>query len=97
MDAADAFRIANVLPLPIWLVWIGAPSSLLARTLARAACLLVLACGGGAKELLETAQFEELQRNTTHARELYEQIVRDHPDAPEAAKARERLAALKAN
>jgi hypothetical protein len=35
MDAADAFRIANVLPLPIWLVWIGAPSSRLARTLAR--------------------------------------------------------------
>jgi len=67
------------------------------RALVLAVCLLVVACGGGAKELFETAQFEELQRNTTHARELYEQIVRDHPDAPEAAKARERLAALKAD
>jgi TolA-binding protein len=67
------------------------------RALVLAACLLVLACGGGAQELLETAQFEELQRNTTHARELYQQIVRDHPDAPEAAKARERLAALPAD
>ena len=62
---------------------------------ALALTLLLSACGGGAKEMLETAQFEELQRNTTHARELYEQIVRDHPDAPEAATARERLAALK--
>jgi len=62
---------------------------------ALALTMLLSACGGGAKEMLETAQFEELQRNTTHARELYEQIVRDHPDAPEAAKARERLAALK--
>ena len=62
---------------------------------ALALTMLLSACGGGAKEMLETAQFEELQRNTTHARGLYEQIVRDHPDAPEAAKARERLAALK--
>ena len=66
------------------------------RALALAACFLAMACGGGAKELLETAEFEELQRNTTHARELYEEIVRKHPDAPEAAKARERLAALDA-
>jgi hypothetical protein len=35
MDAADAFRIVNVLPLPIWLVWMAAPSSRLSRTLAR--------------------------------------------------------------
>ena len=64
------------------------------RTLVLAAWLAAVACGGSAKELLETAQFEELQRNTTHARELYEEILRKHPDAPEAAKARERLAAL---
>jgi TolA-binding protein len=67
------------------------------RALVLAVYLLVVACGGGAKELFETAQFEELQRNTTHARELYDQIVRDHPDAPEATKARERPAALKAD
>ena len=58
--------------------------------------LLVAACGGGAKEMLETAQFEELQRNTTHARELYREILRKHPDSPEAATAKERLAALDA-
>jgi TolA-binding protein len=57
---------------------------------------LLAACGGGAKEMFETAQFEELQRNTTHARELYQEILRKHPDSPEAAKAKERLAALDA-
>lgn len=64
------------------------------RALVLAALLVAVACGGSAKELYETAQFEELQRNTTHARELYEEIVRTHPNAPEASKARERLAAL---
>jgi hypothetical protein len=36
MDPAQAFQIVNVLPLPIWLVWMTAPSSRLSRTLARA-------------------------------------------------------------
>lgn len=45
-------------------------------------------------ELLETAKFEELQRNVPHARELYERIVADHPQSEEAKVARERLAAL---
>jgi ABA4-like protein len=35
MDPAQAFQIVNVLPLPIWLVWMAAPSSRLSRTLAR--------------------------------------------------------------
>ena len=61
-----------------------------------AALVLAVACGGSAKELFDTAQFEELQRNTTHARELYQEIVRTHPDSPEAAKAKERLQALDA-
>jgi hypothetical protein len=59
-----------------------------------AVSLVVVACGGGAKELMDTAEFEELQRNTTHARELYAEVVRKYPDAPEAAKARERLRVL---
>jgi hypothetical protein len=36
MDAALAFRIVNVLPMPIWLVWMAAPSSRLSRTLSHA-------------------------------------------------------------
>ena len=61
-----------------------------------AALVLAVACGGSAKEMLDTAQFEELQRNTTHARELYQAIMQKHPDSPEAAKAKERLQALDA-
>jgi hypothetical protein len=66
------------------------------RAAVLALLLFLAACGGGAKELLETAAFEELQRNTKHARELYQEILRDHPDSPEAAKAKERLQALDA-
>ena len=56
--------------------------------------LLLAACGGGAADLLETAEFEELQKNTAHARELYEEIVRTYPGTPEATKAQERLKEL---
>lgn len=58
--------------------------------------LLLAACGDGAAQILETAKFEELQRNTTHARELYQEILRSYPSSPEAATAKERLAALDA-
>ena len=51
-------------------------------------------CGDGAEEMFETARFEEVQNNKEHARKLYNRILRDHPDSPFAAKARERLAAL---
>lgn len=51
--------------------------------------------GGGASEMLDTAQLEEKQENVEHARQLYEAIVRDYPGSPEAAKAAERLTALK--
>ena len=58
MDPALVFRIANVLPLPIWAVWILAPRSALARRLARAVwpwavlatlyvVVLAVALGGG--------------------------------------------------
>ena len=35
MDPALLFQIVNVLPLPIWLLWMVAPSSHLSRTIAR--------------------------------------------------------------
>ncbi len=59
-------------------------------------CLLgVVGCGDDPKQMFETAQFEELQNNHSHARELYEQIIQADPDTDLAKKARERLAALK--
>lgn len=52
-------------------------------------------CGGESPEsLYDTAQFEERQMNTAHAQQLYEQIIREHPDSEWAKKADERLAAL---
>jgi len=60
-------------------------------------CLFVLGvvgCGDDPKQVFETAQFEELQNNHSHARELYERIIRADPDSDLAKKARERLAAL---
>jgi hypothetical protein len=36
MTPASIFQVANLLPMPIWLVWMAAPSSQLARQLARA-------------------------------------------------------------
>lgn len=47
-----------------------------------------------ATQWLETAQFEERQTNLVHARELYENIVRQYPDSPAAKTARARLAEL---
>ncbi len=61
-------------------------------------CLFILGvvgCGDDPKQMFETAQFEELQNNHSHARELYEQIIQADPDTDLAKKARERLAALK--
>ncbi len=51
-------------------------------------------CGDRAEEMFGTAQFEEVQNNKEHARKLYNRILRDHPDSPFAAKARQRLAAM---
>jgi TolA-binding protein len=55
---------------------------------------VLLGCGSGAKELLDTAQLEETQRNIPHARELYQAVVSRYPHTPEAATAAERLRAL---
>ena len=65
------------------------------RLLALAALPTLLAgCGGGAQELLDTARLEEVQNNPTHARELYQEVLRRYPGAPEARTAEERLGAL---
>jgi TolA-binding protein len=57
--------------------------------------LLGMACGSDkAAELLETAQFEERQNNRAHAKELYEEILRNYPDSPAAPTARARLTQL---
>lgn len=60
------------------------------------ACVLALTgCfGESAEQILKTAKFEELQRNDEHARQLYEQLVRDFAGSPEAAQAAARLAEL---
>ncbi len=60
-------------------------------------CLFVLGvvgCGDDPKQMFETAQFEELQNNHSHARELYERIIQADPDTDLANKAKKRLAAL---
>ena len=57
--------------------------------------LLSAACTGDkAKELLETAEFEERQMNVPHAKQLYEDVIRLYPSSQEADRARARLAAL---
>lgn len=57
--------------------------------------IFLFACSGsGAKDLYETAQFEELQTNYPHAIELYEEIVKDHPKSEFAKKAKDRLKAI---
>jgi len=65
------------------------------RILCALGCVLLLSCSGDkAKELLETAAFEERQMNLPHAKQLYEDIVRLYPASKEADMARARLAQL---
>lgn len=57
--------------------------------------LVTMACSGDkAKELLETAEFEERQMNLPHAKQLYEDVIRLYPSSKEADTARARLARL---
>jgi TolA-binding protein len=57
--------------------------------------LLVTACSGDkAKDLLETAEFEERQMNLPHAKQLYEEVIHLYPSSKEADTARARLARL---
>jgi TolA-binding protein len=65
------------------------------RLLTAVLLILVMACTGDkAKELLETAEFEERQMNIPHAKQLYEDVIRLYPSSQEADKARARLANL---
>jgi len=60
------------------------------------AALTLAGClGDTVKEVFETAQLEELQSNYDHAKELYRNIIEKHPESTYAAKAREKLDALK--
>ena len=59
------------------------------RTVALATVLV--GCGSGVDEIMETAAFEELQNNRDHARQLYQQVVDRFPGTPQATKAAERL------
>jgi outer membrane protein assembly factor BamD (BamD/ComL family) len=45
----------------------------------------------GAKDLYETAQFEERQNNQAHAKQLYQDITEKYPASDYARKAEERL------
>ena len=51
--------------------------------------------GKKAEEMYETAQFEELQTNYKHAKELYREIIERYPESYYAKKASDRLDALK--
>lgn len=59
-----------------------------------AALIVSAGCSDKARELYETAQLEELQRNEEHARQLYRKILDSHPESEYAPRARERLAEL---
>ena len=47
-----------------------------------------------AQELFETAELEELQNNQDHARQLYQEIIRNFPDSEYAKNAEERLSTI---
>ncbi len=63
-------------------------------------CIIVMtmafmSCSGNkAEEMYETAQFEELQKNYVHARQLYEEIIKKYPKSEYSKKSSDRLSAL---
>ena len=65
------------------------PALMLVILMAVAGCT-----GNNAGEIFETAEFEELQKNHTHAAQLYQELLEKYPDSKYAGKARERLKEL---
>jgi hypothetical protein len=69
------------------------------KTVQLALCTLcitfLLGCSDKAKDLLETAAFEEAQSNFPHALEIYQELARAYPESREAEVARARIADLK--
>ncbi len=65
-----------------------------ARLVLVAFCLMLLGCSDKAKDLFETAAFEEAQSNYPHAKQLYEELVQLYPSSREAEIARARIADL---
>ena len=66
-----------------------------ARLVLCALCLTLLSCSDQkAKELFETAAFEEAQSNPAHAKQLYQELVNLYPTTKEAEIARSRIADL---
>ena len=58
---------------------------------------MLAGCSTGEKkatELLETARFEEKQRNLEHARKLYDEILRTYPSSAAAQAAAKRMTEL---
>ncbi len=73
------------------------PGANFKSSMAFSLCLFLLGvvgCGDDPEQMFETAQFEELQNNHSHARELYGRIIQADPNSNLAKKAKERLAAL---
>ena len=66
------------------------------RRIFLAGCIVVLllGCSDKAKDMYETAQFEEKQFNKPHAIKLYRQLVEQYPDSTYANRAKTRLAEL---
>ena len=59
--------------------------------------ILLAGCTNGDKkagELLETARFEEKQNNYDHAKQLYAEILKNHPASPAAKEAATRITEL---
>lgn len=65
------------------------------KSLIIVALLFIFACSSSPSEMLKTAEFEQKQNNKAHAIELYEEIIKKHPQSKETSIAKERLAELK--
>jgi TolA-binding protein len=74
-------------------------SKVLGKVLVLSVVLLLIFTGAGcssdsAQPLFESAQLEERQNNTAHAKELYQEILTKYPKSEYASKAEERLREL---